>query len=117
MIAVVLAVLFPQGVGLRRDLPQRHRVRKSREDAVFCRRVAGVIGREKKRDSVRVDVRASRGAAVLHPCQEKKGSYIFWTTTFRDELWTLPKLTLVGSMVMPICHSVLPVLSVKLRVS
>jgi hypothetical protein len=50
MIAVVLAVLFPQGVGLRRDLPQRHRVRKSREDAVFCRRVAGVIGREKKRD-------------------------------------------------------------------
>ena len=46
-----------------------------------------------------------------------EADYIFWTITFSDVLWTLPKLTLVGSIVMPICQSVLPVLSVRLRVS
>ena len=46
-----------------------------------------------------------------------EADYIFWTITFSDVLSTLPKLTLVGSMVMPICQSVLPVLSVRLRVS
>src|ERR1700736_1522408 len=67
--------------------------------------------------------RGDGGAAIRRNARDEvaplpiPAGYIFWTTTFSDELCTDSKLTLVGSMVMPICQSVWPALSVRLRLS
>src|SRR5262252_9579184 len=63
--------------------------------------------------------RAETGCPISRRSVERGGAlvtgYIFCTTTLSAELCTPPKFTFVESMVMPICHSVWPALSTRLK--